>query len=168
MIGIVNDRKIEKVYCRCDHLTNDEVDDGFRLEIGFATGKTALVEVGTYNFIAMPRFYMQSKEGSFMQKDWQTKPQIAHLTRWVEQDVTPVQNAAGITKTMAPRDELTLDIYENDIPQSDVHNFYRNFCKAIDGETEQMIKNCEVRRVLSVMMAAFRSDEERQTIKVTI
>ena len=27
MLGIVYDKKIEKVYCRCDHLTNDEVDD---------------------------------------------------------------------------------------------------------------------------------------------
>lgn len=156
------------INCVNTHYTNDEVDDGFRLEIGFSTGKTALIEVGTYNFLAMPRFYMQAKNGCFLQKDWQTKPQIAHLTRWIEKDVTPVQNAAGITKTMAPRDELTLDIYENEIPKTDVHDFYRNFCLAIDGKAEQKVKNSEARRVLAVMMAAFLSDETKQTVKVTI
>ncbi len=160
--------KICTVSCYTTHITNAEVDDGFRLELGFASGKTALVEVGTYNFIAMPRFYMQCKNGSLYLNDWKTKPQIARLTRWIEKDVTPVQNAAGITKTMAPRDSLTLDMYENEIPKSDVHEFYRNFCLAIDGKCEQYIKNCEVRRVLSVMMAAFESAETLTTLKTDI
>lgn len=157
--------KITSVNCVTTHYTNKEVDDGFRLEIGFISGKTALVEVGTYNFLPMPRFYMQCEKGTLKLKDWQEKPQIAKLTRWIEKDVTPVQNAAGITKTMAPRDELTLDFYENEIPKSDVHNFYRNFCNAIDGKEEQLIKNCQVRRVLEVMVYAFRSAEEKQTVK---
>ncbi|MBQ6825606.1 MAG: Gfo/Idh/MocA family oxidoreductase [Clostridia bacterium] len=160
--------KICTVSCYTTHITNTEVDDGFRLELGFVSGKTALVEVGTYNFIAMPRFYMQCKNGSLYLSDWKTKPQIAKLTRWIEKDVTPVQNAAGITKTMAPRDNLTLDIYENEIPKSDVHEFYRNFCLAIDGKCEQYIKNCEVRRVLCVMESAFCSAETLTTLKTDI
>lgn len=158
--------KIISVNCVNTHYTNKEVDDGFRLEIGFISGKMALVEVGTYNFLPMPRFYMQCEKGSLMLKDWQQKPKIAKLTRWIEKDVTPVQNAAGITKTMAPRDELTLDFYENEIPKSDVHNFYRNFCNAIDGKEEQFIKNSEVRRVLKVMVTAFDSDIAKQTISM--
>ena len=134
----------------------------------FENGKSAYVEVGTYNFIAMPRFYMQCKKGALYLSDWKTKPQIARLTRWIEKDVTPVQNAAGITKTMAPRDHLTLDMYENEIPKSDVHDFYRNFCSAIDGECEQYIKNSEVRRVLCVIEAAFSSAATLTTLKIDI
>ena len=160
--------KITTINCNTTHITNGEVDDGFRLEIGFESGKSALVEVGTYNFIAMPRFYMQCKNGSLYLSDWKTKPQIARLTRWIEKDVTPVQNAAGITKTMAPRDSLTLDVYEKEIPKSDVHEFYRNFCLAIDGKTEQYIKNSEVRRVLCVMMSAFESAETYTILKTEI
>jgi hypothetical protein len=44
-------------------------------------------------------------------------------------------------------------------PVSDVHDFYRNFCAAIDGTAEQAIKHCEVRRVMKVMEAAFESAE---------
>ena len=160
--------KIVAINCVATHITNKEVDDGFRLELTFESGKTAHVEVGTYNFIAMPRFYMQCENGSLYLTDWQQKAKVAKLTRWIEKDVTPVQNAAGITKTMAPRDSLTLDEYEIERPDTDVHNFYRNFCAAIDGKEEQLIKNCEARRVLRVMETAFESAEKRQTISVEI
>ena len=160
--------KITTVNCVTTNITNDQVDDGFRLELGFVSGKTAHVEVGTYNFLAMPRFYMQCEKGSLCLVDWQQKAKVAKLTRWIEKDVTPVQNAAGITKTMAPRDNLTLDEYEIERPTSDVHNFYRNFCDAVDGKTVQLIKNTEVRRVLLVMEACFKSSESKQTVEVEI
>lgn len=167
MLTLITD-KVVKVGCAVTNITNDEVDDGFRLELLFDSGKTALVEVGTYNFLSLPRFYMQCKSGTVYLNSWQEKPKIALLTNWIEKDVTPVQNAAGITKTMAPRDSLTLDIYENEIPKSDVHEFYRNFCQAIDGKTEQYIKNCQVKRVLKVMEAAFKSAESGNTVEVDI
>ncbi len=160
--------KIVSVNCVTTHITNKEVDDGFRLELTFVSGKTAFVEVGTYNFLSLPRFYMQCENGSLYLEDWQQKAKVAKLTRWVEKDVTPVQNAAGITKTMAPRDSLTLDTYEVQIPKSDVHNFYRNFCAAIDRKEEQFIKNNEVLRVLKVMEASFTSAEKHQTVSVEI
>lgn len=156
------------VNCVCSHITNQEVDDGFRLELDFVSGKTAHVEVGTYNFLAMPRFYMQCKQGSLNLVDWRQEAHVAKLTAWIEKDVTPVQNAAGITKTMAPRDSLTLDEYDVPRPVCDVHDFYRNFCAAIDGQAVQLIKPEEVRRVLCVMEAAFQSDAAHQTIKVNI
>lgn len=160
--------KVVSVNCVNTHITNMEVDDGFRLELTFESGKTAHVEVGTYNFLSMPRFYMQCKEGSLYLTDWQQNARVAKLTRWIEKDVTPVQNAAGITKTMAPRDELTLDFYEVERPKSNVHDFYRNFCAAIDGTADQLIKLCEVRRVLRVMECCFESDEKQQTLKAEI
>ena len=60
MLQLIPD-EIDHVYCNVTHITNDEVDDGFGLTITFKTGKTAYIEVGTYNFIALPRFYMQSQ-----------------------------------------------------------------------------------------------------------
>ena len=167
MLQLVPD-KITSVNCNCTHITNKEVDDGFRLELTFDSGKSAYVEVGTYNFLPLPRFYMQCKDGSLYLEDWQKKAHVAKLTAWIEKDVTPVQNAAGITKTMAPRDELTLDEYDIERLSSDVHNFYRNFVAATEGKEEQLIKNWQVRRVLSVMEACFKSDEDHQTLCVEI
>ena len=160
--------KISKVYCEVTNITTSEVDDGFNLRLTFEDGKRATVEVGTYNFIAMPRFYMQTKSGSALIEDWQKKCQVARLKAWNEKEVLPVQTAAGITKTMAPRDELTIDSYELERPSSDVHDFYRNYVAAIDGKEEQLIKNCEVRRVLLVMEAAFKSAELGDALKVEI
>ena len=149
---------IETVSCVCTHITNDEVDDGLRLNLAFADGKSAYIEVGTYNFIALPRFYMQSKDGTAIIMDWREKAKVVHCKYWHENDVMPVQTAAGITKTMAPRDEITTDTYEVERPASDVHDFYRNLCKAIDGVEPQLVTHAQVRRVLKVMLAAFESD----------
>ena len=161
-------QKIVRLYCTCSHITNNEVDDGFKLELYFEDGASAHVELGTYNFIAMPRFYMQAEKGSALITDWRHQAHVAKLTSWVEKDVTPVQNAAGITKTMAPRDHLTLDEYDLEIPKSDVHDFYRNFCLAMDGKAEQLVTHAEIRRVMSVVEACFASDAKKQVLEVNI
>ena len=161
-------QKIVRLYCTCSHITNNEVDDGFKLELYFEDGASAHVELGTYNFIAMPRFYMQAEKGSALITDWRHQAHVAKLTCWVEKDVTPVQNAAGITKTMAPRDHLTLDEYDLEIPKSDVHDFYRNFCLAMDGKAEQLVTHAEIRRVMSVVEACFASDAKKQVLEVNI
>ena len=160
--------KIVSVYCTVTNITTDEVDDGFKLTLYFESGKTAYIEVGTYNFIAMPRFYLQCKNGSAIIEDWQKKAQVARMKAWNEKEVLPVQTAAGITKTMAPRDEITLDMYEVERPVSDVHDFYRNFCAVLDKKAEPAIKHSEVRRVMQVMEAAFESSDKKQRIEVNI
>ncbi len=151
--------EIDTISCNCTHITTDEVDDGFRLDIKFVDGKRAYIEVGTFNFIALPRFYMQCKNGTALISDWREKAKVVKCKAWHENDVLPVQTAAGITKTMAPRDEITTDTYEVERPESDVHDFYRNLCKAIDGQEPQLITHAQVRRVLKVMETAFKSDE---------
>ncbi|MBQ8302699.1 MAG: Gfo/Idh/MocA family oxidoreductase [Clostridia bacterium] len=160
--------KVVRVYCELTNITTDEVDDGFNLHLTFESGKRATIEVGTYNFIAMPRFYMQAKGGSALIEDWQKKCRVSRLKAWNEKEVLPVQTAAGITKTMAPRDELTLDFYEIERPASDVHDFYRNLCLAIDGKAEQLITHDEVRRSLKVMLAAFESGEGHVVLNTNI
>ncbi len=167
MLRLIPER-ITEVYCQTNHITTDEVDDGFNLRLTFESGKRATVEVGTYNFIAMPRFYMQAKNGSAMIEDWQKCCKVAKLKAWCEKDVLPVQTAAGITKTMAPRDEITIDSYEIARPVSDVHDFYRNLCLAIDGKAQITVKLPEVRRVLLVMEASKRSADEHAVITADI
>ena len=158
--------ELAKVYCETTHITNQEVDDGFKLTLYFESGKTAYIEVGTYNFLAMPRFYMQCKKGSAIITDWTKKAHVARMKAWNEKDVLPVQTAAGITKTMAPRDKVTLDEYDLDRPISDVHDFYRNFCAALDGREELLIRSKEVRKVLWVMELVFESARIGQVIRI--
>ena len=162
---IYKDDVIDTINCTVTNITNKEVDDGFYLTITFKSGAVAFVEVGTFNFIALPRFYMKAENGSAIIEDWQKKTRVAKCKYWHESEVVPVQTAAGLTKTMAPRDSITLDTYELDIPKSDVHDFYRNFVLAIDGKTTQLVTHDEMRLDMKIMEYAFKSAELGQTIK---
>ena len=157
--------EIDTVFCRLDHLTNTEVDDGFKLELMFKNGCRAYIELGTYNFIAMPRFYAQGRKGTAMITDWRENCKVVKCKAWHESDVVPVETAAGLTKTMAPRDEITTDTYEIERPVSDVHDYYRNFVKAIDGIEPQLVTHEQMLLDMKVMEAAFKSAELGQVIK---
>ena len=162
---VYKDDVIDTINCTITNITNKEVDDGFYLTITFKSGAVAFVEVGTFNFIALPRFYMKAEKGTAIIEDWQKKTKIAKCKHWHESEVIPVQTAAGLTKTMAPRDSITMDMYEIDIPKSDVHDFYRNFVNAIDGKATQLVTHDQMRLDMKIMEYAFKSAELNQTIK---
>ena len=162
---VYKNETIDTIYCEITNITNKEVDDGFYLTITFKSGAVAFVEVGTYNFIALPRFYMKAEKGTAIIEDWQKKAKIAKCKYWHESEVIPVQTAAGLTKTMAPRDSITMDEYEIDIPKSDVHDFYRNIVKSIDGKETQLVTHDQMRLDMKIMEYAFKSAELKQVIK---
>lgn len=158
-LQITKEKKIERVYCNFDHITNYEVDDGFKLDIYFEDGLTARIEVGTSHFLSMPRHYMTGTNGSAIVRDWGRDCEVVCCKNWDDKDVVPVVTAAGLTKTMAPRNKDTITEYVIPSPHSDVHDFYRNYCLAIDGKAEQIVTHKELMRVMKVMEAAFASDE---------
>lgn len=158
--------QVKSVYCITDHITNDEVDDGFRLDLNFKNGVRATIEIGTTNFIAMPRFYLRAEKGTAMIKDWKDQPEVVRWIDGQEGEVVPVQTAAGLTKTMAPRNELTTETYYKERPESDVHDFYRHFINAIRTGCEQDVTNEHMRADLAVILAAFRSAETGCTVEL--
>ncbi len=167
-LQIVSDSKVVQVDCRFDHLTNKEVDDGYRCEILFENGTRFYSEVGTYNFVSMPRFYALGEMGSAIIRDWTDKCEVVRCKEWYQANVTPVVTAAGLTKTMAPRDSLTTETYYIDRPESDVHDYYRNFCRAIEGKEPQIVTHAQMMRVLKVIEAAFKSVEQNAPVKVDL
>ena len=162
------DSPVKEVYCTLDNVTNELVDDGCKIDIFFENGVLYRVEVGTSNFITMPRFYIQGTNGTGMIDDWWEPVKVSCCKNWSEKDVVPVVTAAGITKTMAPRDEKTITSFTIPLPKADVHDYYRNFCRAIDGLEPQLVTHPQMRRVMKVMEAAFESAEKRVVVKRTI
>ena len=158
ILQITKERKIERIYCVFDHITNYEVDDGFKLDIYFEEGLVARVEVGTSHFISLPRLYMNGTNGTAIVRDWGRDCEVVCCKNWEDKDVIPVVTAAGLTKTMAPRNKETITEYSIPSPKSDVHDFYRNYCLAVDGKAEQIVTHKELMRVMKVMEAAFESD----------
>ena len=159
--------KIRTVYAVMDHVTNELVDDGFKLDIRFDSGLLVRVEVGTSNFINLPRWYMQGRDGTAIIYDWDLSGKIVRCENWDEKDVVPVVTAAGLSKTMAPRDESTIAEHDVPKPNPDVHDFYRNVCKAIDGLEPQLVTHPQMMRVMKLMEAAFESDRQGQVIPFT-
>ena len=163
-LQITKEKKIERIYCTFDHITNYEVDDGFKLDIYFEGGLTARIEVGTSHFLSLPRHYMTGSNGSAIIRDWGKNCEVVCCKNWEDKDVVPVVTAAGLTKTMAPRNKDTITEYVIENPKSDVHDFYRNVCLAVDGKAEQIVTHKELMRVMKVMEACFESDAKKAPV----
>lgn len=156
--------KIKSVYAKMVHVTNYEVDDGFKIILTFESGKTVLLEVGTSNFISLPRWYMQGVNGTAIINDFSGEGKIVSIQNWEKREVIPIKTAAGLTKTMAPRTDDT--ILECTLPtvKADIHDFYKNVVAVIEGREEPKIKHEELMRCMKLMEAAFESDSKNQIV----
>lgn len=156
--------KITSVFCTLNHVTNEVVDDGFKLLLTFESGKTALLEVGTSNFIELPRWYMQGQDGTAVINDWFLDGKVVRIKNWDKNDAVPIKTAAGLTKTMAPRTDETIHTEELPKVQTDIKDFYRNVINTISGKEEILIKHDELMRVMKLMEKAFESARLNQVV----
>jgi predicted dehydrogenase len=155
---------VVSTYCTVSHVTNDEVDDGFKAIITFASGLTAHVEVGTSNFIDLPRWYVQGENGTALIRDWAMNGEIVKVSDWEKRDAVPVVTAAGLTKTMAPRTDETIRRFPLPEVTSDVRDFYRNIIRAIEGEEEMTVTHAQLMRVMRLMEAMLLSAERNEVV----
>ena len=147
-----------------EHVTNYEVDDGFEIVLHFESGLTALLEVGTSNFINLPRWYILGENGSAVINGFKADGRMVNITNWDNRDAVPVVTAAGLTKTMAPRTKET--IHESPLPEAepDIREYYQNIVAVLRGEAEQIVRHDELMRVMKVMEAAFEADRTGQIV----
>lgn len=162
---IFKDIKLKHVYASLTNITNQLVDDGFSTTLTFENGIEVFVEVGTSNFISLPRWYMLGVNGTAIIEDWSLNGKIVCAVGKDEKDVVPVRTAAGLTKTMAPRREDTISRQELPIVKSDIRDFYRNVAGVIEGREESKIKLPEVMRVMKLMETIFQSAKEQKVIE---
>ena len=155
---------LKTVYATLTNVTNQLVDDGFTADLGFANGIHMIVEVGTSNFISLPRWYVLGTDGTAMIGDWGEDMKIVRACGTNEEDVVPVRTAAGLTKTMAPRRKDSIFTELRPEEKSDICDFYRNVMAVLEGREESLIKLEEVARVMGVMEAIFECAKKRQVI----
>ncbi len=156
---------LKTIYATLTNVTNQLVDDGFTADLGFANGVHMIVEVGTSNFISLPRWYVLGTNGTAMIQDWGGNLKIVRARGVDKEDVVPVRTAAGLTKTMAPRREDSIFTEERPEEKSDICEFYQNVMAVIEGREESRIKLEEVARVMRVMEAVFASAQNNQVIQ---
>ncbi|MHB8128318.1 MAG: Gfo/Idh/MocA family protein [Mobilitalea sp.] len=165
ILQMMGKTKLKTVYATVTNITNQVVDDGFTAHLVFDSGVEVLVEVGTSNFISLPRWYMLGQDGTAIIEDWKLTGRIVRATGLNEADVVPVRTAAGLTKTMAPRRDDTIKTEELPIVKSDIRDFYRNVMSVIQNSEEPKIKLPEVMRVMKLMEAIFESANNREVIE---
>ena len=163
MFMMMGNRKIKSIFCKLSYVTNEECDDGFKVIVEFEDDIQFHVEVGTSNFINLPRWYMLGENGSAVMSDWKNG-KIVMVSDWEKRDAVPVQTSAGLTKTMAPRTKETITEYP--LPQVDVtlKDFYRNVARSIRGEATQLITHEQMLRDMRFMEACFRSAQENRVV----
>ena len=158
---------VDRVYAHFDYLTGVPVDDGCFVDIFLKSGKFLHVEICTYNFIKMPLMYMRGRTGTARIESWNDDISVVRCTDWGDHDdILPVKTSAGLTKTMASRSDRAMESMQIELPHTDVHDYYRNFCAAIDGKETQLVTHEQMRVVMRVIMAAFESAKTGTVVKL--
>ena len=156
--------KVTKVFCSCTYITNKECDDGFKMHLTFESGMTAVLEVGTCHFINLPVWTIYGNYGSACVDNWEYTGKLMRLKDWSDKDTKPILAGAGLTKTMAPR--LNNSVDELPLPEVDFDNneLYSNFVDVCFDGAEQIVTGEHALRVLRLMEAALESSEKGQVI----
>lgn len=158
------ERRLKTVYATLTNVTNQEVDDGFTAVLRFEGGLEVLVEVGTNNFISLPRWYVLGENGSAVVEDWDLSGKIVKAFSEEEKEIVPVRTAAGLTKTMAPRREDTIRVEELPRVPGDIADFHRNVAAVLLRGEEPAVKLPEVKRVMRLMETVFESAEKNHVM----
>ena len=161
---LTGERRLKTVYATLTNVTNQEVDDGFTAVLRFEGGLEVLVEVGTNNFISLPRWYVLGENGSAVVEDWDLSGKIVKAFSEEEKEIVPVRTAAGLTKTMAPRREDTIRIEELPRVPGDIADFHRNVAAVLLRGEEPAVKLPEVKRVMRLMETVFESAEKNHVM----
>ena len=161
---LTGERRLKRVYATLTNVTNQEVDDGFTAVLRFEGGLEVLVEVGTNNFISLPRWYVLGENGSAVVEDWDLSGKIVKAFSEEEKEIVPVRTAAGLTKTMAPRREDTIRVEELPRVPGDIADFHRNVAAVLLRGEEPAVKLPEVKRVMCLMETVFESAEKNHVM----
>ena len=158
-------QKIESVYAQMTNVTNEDCDDGFTAQLKFEGDLLVEVQVSTSNFIALPRWYVLGENGSALVQNFKLDGKIVMVSDWENRDAVPVNTAAGLTKTMAPRTSDTIQEYPLPTVESDILDYYRNMANVVRGLEQPIVTHDQVRRVFRLMEAITKSHETGEVVR---
>ena len=173
LLWMYGDKKIVDVKAELMSLleANREVDDYFKVMMKVEGGPVLTVEVGSYAFRALPRWYCIGDNGTLQIDDFTAeKGGITRPRFGAEGNVAPVvvQPPAGPTRMMAPRPPETRE--ELELPKSDADwtSLYKNLLDVIDNGAELIVKPEQVRRVLQLIETIFESAKTGHSVACRI
>lgn len=143
---------INKLDYDLSYILGNEVDDGFILYLTFDNGLKTIIEVGTTNYVKLPRWYLKGTKGTAKIDDWDLSGEMIRGTgNTAAAAPTPIQAGVGLTKTMAPPSEEAMEKVALPQPAMLPESLYENLYHVIVEGQEPVIKNGEVMAVMQVM-----------------
>lgn len=158
------DSPVTSVQADLSYIEGNEVDDGFEAKLYFKNGVIALVEVGTSNFIKLPRWYVKALEGTAVIDDWDLSGKMVKATGFLGEAPTPIQAGVGLTKTMAPPSEEATETLPLPEGIALAPSVYENIFQVLRNDAPRIVKNEEVLRVMRLMETIFKAGHAHQVL----
>ena len=165
ILFMMPDAKVKTVFADLKNVLHEEVDDYFKIILKMDNGVTAHIELSTYILKYQPRWLAAGDKGTLIVDDFGCHGSIYRTGKLLEKLPPQItETEAGPTRQFAPVPPG--GIVEEPLPEveTDWVDFYRNVDDVLNGRAESKIKIPEVRRVLSVMEAAWKSAETGEAV----
>ncbi len=164
MLDMMKGAKLLSVYGTLTHVTNPVCDDGFTALAKFDNGIEWIVEVCTCNYLELPRWYVCGDGGTAVIHNWACEGEVARIYDHSEDDVAPIQAGTGLTRTMAPRNEKTVEKTPIVKVESDWAEYYKNVIATLRGEAKIVVTHEQQRRLMKLIEAIFESANRGEVI----
>ena len=165
ILFMMPDARVKSVFADIKNVLHEEVDDYFKIILKLDNGVTAHIELSTYILKYQPRWLAAGDKGTMIVNSFACDGAVYRTGKMLEKLPSRiVETEAGPTRQFAPVPPG--GIVEEPLPQveTDWVDFYRNVADALNGEAELKVTISSVRRVLSVMEAAWKSAESGQAV----
>ena len=159
--------KVTSIYCHYSYQAQEEVDDGFNLQVKFDNGLLYKIVVDTNCFNELPRWQLYGKEGTATITNWRGNKLEGKITKVVirkDDKLEGVEAGNGFTKTMASRRKETVEEFPLELIEGDKNSFYKNFINSIRNKEQTLIKEEQVLRVFNLIEAAYKSATTNKVI----
>lgn len=166
ILFMMPDAKVKSIYADIKNVLHEEVDDYFKVILKMDNGVTAHIELSTYILKYQPRWLAAGDKGTLVVNSFAGDGAIyrtGDMLRKLPPQIT--ETVAGPTRQFAPVPPG--GIVEEPLPEveTDWVDFYKNVDGVLNGKEESKIKISEVRRVISVMEAAWESSRTNKAIE---
>ena len=168
------DSPLKAVFADVRNVINKEVDDYFNILLRFENGVTVEIELGTYYLSDQKdwferHWYAGGSTGSVYANKFEPEGKIVRTTRLLEnvdEDQDKSAKSYGPTRSFGVPEEGL--IISEDIPLVNVNHmeFFDNYFAYLDGKAELLVTPEQVRKVLVVMEACWKSAETYTSIKI--
>jgi len=159
--------KIKSLFADIKSVLHKEVDDYFKILMKMDNGVTCHIELSTYILKYQPRWLAAGDKGTLVVEDFECNGAVYRTGKLLEK-LPPniMESAAGPTRQFAPVPPG--GIVTEPLPEvhSDLSEFYRNFNDALNRKAKLLVRIPQVRRVLSVMEACWKSAETGKSIEL--